>query len=235
MQDIKEDEVQEGIIDERTPEPTPESESEPELETETVVEEEEPVVEESAPEGEQTHSPQQEEELKMFDQKYVNDLVGRTRMEARDKDRRARYDKYGVESEEELDNYFSRGQAYDVMEGKYNEANQLLKDVMAENALLKSGIIQNRWEDAKLILSGKGLEINPENLQLEIQTHPEWLRNQEVPSQGNYIEPREAEIQSKQPMNNIAQMKQFGMDVPEQEELDEETKKQQFMDKYFRG
>ena len=45
---------------------------------------------------------------------------------------------------------------------------------MAENALLKSGISQSRWDDARAILTAKGLEITQENITSELATHPEW-------------------------------------------------------------
>ena len=48
------------------------------------------------------------------------------------------------------------------------------------NALLKSGISQGRWEDAKAILTAKGLDITQDNIISELQTHPEWLGNAQV-------------------------------------------------------
>jgi len=39
-----------------------------------------------------------------------------------------------------------------------------------------SNIAPERYEDAKLILSGKGLEITPENIKIELETHPEWKK-----------------------------------------------------------
>ena len=70
--------------------------------------------------------------------------------------------------------------AYDVLNEEYTTQGSQLKQVLAENALLKSGISQGRWEDAKAILTAKGLDITQDNIISELQTHPEWLGNAQV-------------------------------------------------------
>jgi hypothetical protein len=57
---------------------------------------------------------------------------------------------------------------------EYQNQGNAYRSVMAENALLKSRIDPARWEDVKLILGGKGLEVNAENIEGMIATHPEW-------------------------------------------------------------
>ena len=118
---------------------------------------------------------------RMLTQSQVNELIGNTRKETRDKTRNEVmaeiYGRYGVNGDEELNNIFGRGQAYDVLNEDYNNQGNQLKQVMAENALLKSGISQSRWEDAKAILNAKNLDITQENIISELQTHPEWLGN----------------------------------------------------------
>ena len=176
-----------------------------------------------------------EETPKMFDQNYVNDLVGRTRMEAREKAMRAMYDKYGVENDEELDGIFGKGQRYDLLNDNFNDVNQRYSNVMAENALLKSKTDESRWDDIRLILTGKGLDITPENIAMELVTHPEWMQTPVQPdaSQGNVLTQERAENIVNNPVINnkpAAQIKRFGSDVPSTEETNDE---EAFMSKYF--
>lgn len=115
---------------------------------------------------------------KMLSQSQVNELIGNTRTETREKTRQEVmnefFNRYGVSSDDELNDIFGRGQAYDVLSDSFNSQNSQLRDVMAENALLKTGISESRWADAKAILSSKGLEVNQDNIMAELVTHPEW-------------------------------------------------------------
>lgn len=204
---------------------------------------EEPLVEEE-PElnldenNEDLVEPEPEPEApKMFDQNYVNDLVGRTRIEARDKAMRSLYDRYGVDTEDELNEIFGRGQSYNILNNDYNDLSTRYSDVMAENALLKSKTDESRWDDIRLILKGKGLDITPENIAMELTTHPEWMSNS-LPNngneQGNVLTPEGMEQIVNNPViesKPAAKIKRLGSDVPPTEETNEE---EEFMNKYFR-
>ena len=130
---------------------------------------------------------------KMLTQSQVNELIGRTRQEARESAmREARenlmremYERYGVSDEEGLNGIFGKGQIYDDLNTEYENQGNAYKSVMAENALLKSKIDPARWEDVKLILGGKGYEVNAENIEAMIATHPEWRT--EVSAEGNKV------------------------------------------------
>lgn len=132
-----------------------------------------------------------EELEKMFTQSQVNDIVGKTRTEARERaeaDTRAKvlqelFGRYGVSSDEELDAIFGKGQAYDVINDEKAQKEALLENTMAENALLKSRISLGRWDDAKAILKNKGLAITEENLLSELETHPEWRGEEQKSTQ----------------------------------------------------
>lgn len=124
---------------------------------------------EEAPE-ESLEQPQE----KMLTQSQVNELVGRARQEGRMSAVKELLERYGVGDENELNDVFGRGQAYDSLNDEYNHQGQLYAEVMAENALLKSQVDFNRWEDIKLILNGKGLEVSEENIQALLPSHPEW-------------------------------------------------------------
>lgn len=177
-----------------------------------------------------------EEAPKMFDQNYVNELVGRTRIEARDKAMRALYDRYGVDTEDELNEIFGRGQSYNILNNDYNDLNTRYGDVMAENALLKSKTDESRWDDIRLILRGKGLDITPENIAMELTTHPEWMGSAlpNVGEQSNMLTPDGMEQVVNNPVienKPAAKIKRLGSDVPPTEETNEE---EEFMNKYFR-
>lgn len=136
-------------------------------------------------------------EEKMIPQSEVNRLVGSTRQEAREKARaelrdelkqevmREFFEKFGVQDEAEMDNVFGKGQQYDILNEDFTRQGSDLTAMREENVLLKSDIIPEKWEDAKLILKGKGLEITPENIAQEMATHPEWNKVQESVKQGN--------------------------------------------------
>ena len=221
-------ENQEQLIHEETNEVMDDEQPEPELNLDGNNEEslEEPEVE---PEPETP---------KMFDQNYVNELVGRTRIEARDKAMRALYDRYGVDTEDELNEIFGRGQSYNILNNDYNDLNTRFGDVMAENALLKSKTDESRWDDIRLILKGKGLDITPENIAMELTTHPEWMSNlaPNVNEQNsNVLTPdgMEQVVNNVSPTDNVpmAKIKRLGSDVPPTEETNEEDN---FINKYFR-
>lgn len=153
------------------------SEPEPEAEDAPMADESAPNAEpnaepiEDAPEAEETQDQPME---KMLTQSQVNELVGRARQEGRDSVMRELYGRYGVSNDEEMNDVFGRGQAYMGLDDEYNAAKASIKMLMAENALLKSKVDANRWDDVKAILGTKGYDITPENIEAEIVTHPEW-------------------------------------------------------------
>lgn len=153
------------------------SEPEPEAEDAPMADESEPNAEpnaepiEDAPEAEETQDQPME---KMLTQSQVNELVGRARQEGRDSVMRELYGRYGVSNDEEMNDVFGRGQAYMGLDDEYNAVKASMKMLMAENALLKSKVDANRWDDVKAILGTKGYDITPENIEAEIVTHPEW-------------------------------------------------------------
>ena len=124
---------------------------------------------------------------KVFTQEELNDIVGNTRTETREKTFRYIYNRYGVKDEAELDELVGNAQALDSFKEKYemekadwkqssSDRDKELMDVKEQVALLQSGIDSDRFEDAKFILRGKGLEVNLDNIKNEIATHPEWQK-----------------------------------------------------------
>lgn len=132
---------------------------------------------------------------KTFTQSQVNELVGSTRKEARDRALRELLEKYGVNDDSELDGVFGKGQQYDLLNDDYNYQLNELTAARTENALLKSKIVEDRWEDAKAILKSKGLEVTVDNILSEALTHPEWMGEQNTPKQ---VGKEELEVMAKE-------------------------------------
>lgn len=124
---------------------------------------------------------------KMLTQSQVNELVGRARQEGfqkgRDSAMSSLYERYGVSDEDELNGIFGKGQIYDSLNEEMASQGGLYRDALAENALLKSKVNEDRWDDIRLILSGKGLDITAENIESMIPSHPEWRQTQATPPQ----------------------------------------------------
>lgn len=130
----------------------------------------------------------------LFSQSQVNDITGKTRIETREKTFRYIYDRYGVNSEEELDELVGNAQRYDSLQEQYEGdkkswkendiANaQKLAELSEQVALMQSGIDDARYEDAKFILKGKGLDVSLENIKNELATHPEWQKSVGAPKE----------------------------------------------------
>lgn len=131
------------------------------------------------PAQEQESVSEQEPQEKMLTQSQVNELVGKARAEGRQSAMKELYERYGVNTDEELNDIFGRGQGYDLLNEDYNSLNGRFSDLSAENALLKSKVLDTRWDDVKAILKSKGMDVTTENIATELATHPEWCGNLE--------------------------------------------------------
>ena len=131
-----------------------------------------------------------ETSIKTFTQDEVNKIVGDTRMRTREKTMAAVYGRYGCKNEEELDQLVSNAQRFETQKEEYeadksaweterSDAEKRLGEMSEEIALMKSGIKPEKYEDAKLIIKGKGLEVTTETIAKELESHPEW--NKEEP------------------------------------------------------
>ena len=129
---------------------------------------------------------------KTFTQSQVDEIAGKVRKETREKTIRDIYSRYGVNTADELDGLMADAQRFATSKDDFaekeriwNEQNaardQELVSVKERVALLESGIDQNRFEDARLILRGKGLEVTAENIAAELATHPEWKKQEPTP------------------------------------------------------
>lgn len=201
----KEDEIPAAVEEPRPVEPINEGEEIPTPVSEEIHEEveevaptpTEPVQPESEPTGTSPEEPVAEDVnpeannpyVKTFTQEDVDKLVGETRVKTREKTFKYIFDRYGVKDENELDDLVAQAQCYDTFkeesesekaswEQERNDRDARLTQMSEEIALMKSGIDADRYEDAKLILRGKGLEVTLENINAELATHPEWKKEE---------------------------------------------------------
>lgn len=120
----------------------------------------------------QTETPEVEKAI--FTQSQVNKLAGKAREEGRASALKELFARYGVADENELNGIFGKGQTYDDLNEEYAAQGNSVREVRAENALLRTNIVPERWDDVKAILGTKGLEVSQENITAELATHPEW-------------------------------------------------------------
>ena len=71
-------------------------------------------------------------------------------------------------------------------------------DVKEQVALLQSGIDSDRFEDAKFILRGKGLEVSLDNIKNELATHPEWQKKIGEQANENFAKVGEGTVDTNQ-------------------------------------
>ena len=158
-----------------------------------------------------------------FTQSRVNELVGRARQEGRESALRELFNRYGVNSDEEMNEVFGRGQAYDGLNDEYSAVQSSYNDLRTENALLRSEVAPERYEDVKLILGGKGMDVTVENIAMMLPSHPEWKGSTGV----NVVNPN-ADIApngtpATAPAQPTAQIRQLSTDAtPEPVESDED-------------
>ena len=165
-----------------------------------------------------------------FTQSRVNELVGRARQEGRESALKELFNRYGVNSDEEMNEVFGRGQAYDGLNDEYSAVQSSYNDLRTENALLRSEVAPERYEDVKLILGGKGMDVTVENIAMMLPSHPEWKGTASspavgVPTPNSTSEQRPQEALS--PVGNTAsptaQIRQLSTDAtPEPVESDED-------------
>ena len=119
---------------------------------------------------------------KTLTQSQVDEIVGKTRSETRERTTKGFYDRYGVSDEAQMDELVGRSQKYDLIHDDYEKLLKDNQEMKIKLAMYDSNIAPERYEDARLILSGKGLEVTPENIAAELATHPEWKKT--LPSVG---------------------------------------------------
>ena len=166
---------------------------------------------------------------KMLTQSQVNEIAARAREEGRRSAMRELLERYGVGAEDELNDVFGKGQAYDGLNDDYESSQIGYKQVMAENALLKTRIDPARWEDVRLILGGSNMDVTPENIELMLPSHPEWRgasasENAEAPVQVGETELQQ--IANNSQKRQIATLRKLGSEpeVKDNTDMEEEER-----------
>lgn len=179
---------------------------------------------------------QEAKSMPLFTQEQMNEKIGSTRVETREKTFKYVYDRYGVENEEQMDELFSNAQRFDSLKEQYDaekaewssrnaERDAELASVKEQIALMQSGIDSARYEDAKLILKGKGLEVNAENIENELATHPEWKKAEPVMEPAPFVKKEE----NPEPVSKISVLGN-SKDVGANPELDERAQARKLFD-----
>ena len=211
--------------------PIPEAEAEPEIEIDVDLE----------PEGnselQESGIPGVQEKPALFTQKDMDDLAGRTRVETRERTFKYVYDRYGVENEEQMDELFGNAQRYETLKEQYDSEraerdlaeksrNDELMGLKEQVALMQSGIDKSRYEDAKLILRGKGLEVSLENIESELATHPEWKKEEIKSEPAPFVKKEE----NPEPVSKISVLGNSKDAKPVSPELDEKAQARKLFD-----
>lgn len=179
---------------------------------------------------------QEAKSMPLFTQEQMNEKIGSTRVETREKTFKYVYDRYGVENEEQMDELFSNAQRFDSLKEQYDaekaewssrnaERDAELASVKEQIALMQSGIDSARYEDAKLILKGKGLEVNAENIENELATHPEWKKAEPVMEPAPFVKKEE----NPEPVSKISVLGN-SKDVGANPEMDERAQARKLFD-----
>ena len=124
-----------------------------------------------------------EEKEKMLPQSQVNEIVAKARKEGRESAMKEILARYGVTSEDDFNAIYDKGTRYDMLNDEYLGQSKSYKEVIADNALLKSKFDSGKYDSVKAILRGKGLDITPENIDAIFPEFPEWHRKVQVTPQ----------------------------------------------------
>ena len=87
------------------------------------------------------------------------------------------WDRYGVKSFEELDDILND---YRSIKDNYASLEARNGELMRDIALLKNNTLPEKRDDIIAYFKGSGMEFNEENLITALQTHPEWLKPQQL-------------------------------------------------------
>ncbi len=142
----------------------PEIESEPEEISETETAEVE------------TNEPELPISDKIFSQEEANALIGKARAEGRQSATNEILERFGVNSIEEIGDIIGKAQQFDYISEEYSKANQELGEYRVKDTLTNANVLPEMFDDIKYYMKGKGVDITPESLGLELETHPNWLK-----------------------------------------------------------
>ena len=95
--------------------------------------------------------------------------------EAREAARKEFFERYGCGDDNELDEMFGNGQKYKLLNDEYGHSQKELEALRSENALLKSGVREEKFNDVMAVLSYNGQPVTVETIAAAAESHPEWF------------------------------------------------------------
>lgn len=104
-----------------------------------------------------------------FTQEEVNEIVRERLAKAK-----ADYSGLGYESEDALKSDLDKAKAYGEIAKSRDELKGELEKANRELLFIKNRIDPSREGDILAIMGSKSLDLNQENLEAELKTHPEW-------------------------------------------------------------
>lgn len=95
--------------------------------------------------------------------------------EAREAARKEFFERYGCGDDNELDEMFGNGQKYKLLNDEFGHSQKELEALRSENALLKSGVREEKFNDVMAVLSYNGQPVTVETIAAAAESHPEWF------------------------------------------------------------
>lgn len=111
-------------------------------------------------------------ETKTFTQEQVNEIVKQRLL----KQEKRFLTRFGVEKQEELDDFVKKSQDYDLLKEDFEKTKLENSQLLEQNAFLEQNIEPKRYDDIRVYFKGKGLNFTKEALCQELASHPEWVK-----------------------------------------------------------
>jgi hypothetical protein len=86
------------------------------------------------------------------------------------------HEKYGVKTEDELNNLIGKGQAHDSLKEQMTKLNEEISALKTDKVLRLNKVRADKFTDVVALLKGKNLPITEDNVKNVLKSHPEWLR-----------------------------------------------------------
>jgi hypothetical protein len=92
------------------------------------------------------------------------------------------FKRYGVQDLKGLDELFEKSKKFSEMDGQFGTIQLKNSELMRENAFLRNNISPDKYNDIIAHFKGSGIEFSEDELLKALPTHPEWLKQPEVPT-----------------------------------------------------
>lgn len=86
------------------------------------------------------------------------------------------HEKYGVNTENELNNIINKGKAHDELQGQLQKLNEEINALKTEKLLRLNKVRGDKMSDVMDLLKGRNLPLTEQNIKEVLKQHPEWVR-----------------------------------------------------------